>query len=42
MSASDNEEKCDSERGGDVANGIGNANGVSGKIVRNRHVERKG
>ena len=41
MSASDNEEKCDSERGGDVASGIGNANGVSEKIVRNRHVERK-
>ena len=25
-----------------MANEIGNANGVSGKIVRDRHVERKG
>jgi hypothetical protein len=42
MSASDDEEKRDSGREGDVTDGIGNANGALGKIVCNRHVEREG
>jgi hypothetical protein len=38
MSASGDEEKCDSEREGDVADRMGNVNEV---IVRNRHMKRK-
>ena len=40
-SVSDNEEKRDSEREGDVADGRGNANGAFGKMVCNRHIGRK-
>ena len=41
-SASDDKEKCDSGKDGDVVDENGNTNGNSGKMVRSRRVEVKG
>ena len=42
MSASDDEQKCDNGREGDVADELGNMNGEVQNTVRNRHWKGKG